>query len=60
MGIKKLFRAFGRNNDKFGKAVQVNYRGKKTYGTTFGGYVSLCARLLIAVVGIGQIWACFF
>ena len=60
MGIKKMFRSFGRSNDKFGKVVQINYRGNKTYGTTFGGYISLCARIFILALGIGQIWACFF
>ena len=43
-----------------GKKVTINYKGKAAYGTAVGGYVSLCARLLILVLALGQIWACYF
>ena len=40
--------------------VKINYRGSNFYGTALGGYISLCARILILSLASGQIWACFF
>ena len=44
MSILKKCREFGRAHDNFGNSVHINYRGKATYGTALGGYVSLLAR----------------
>ena len=60
MGLCKKCRSFGASQDKFGKFVKINYRGKQTYGTALGGYVSLIARIAIFLIAMGQVWACFF
>ena len=59
MSILKMCRKFGRAQDNFGKRVQINYRGKMTYGTALGGYISLLARIIIWTMALGEIWACF-
>ena len=51
---------FGAGQDRMGKNVNINYKGKASYGTAVGGYVSLCARTMILILALGQIWACFF
>ena len=51
---------FGAGQDKMGKNVTIHYKGKASYGTAVGGYVSLCVRFLILILAVGQIWACFF
>lgn len=56
----KKCREFGRSQDNFGKRVQINYRGKMTYGTALGGFISFCARMTIWFIAAAQLWACFF
>ena len=46
--------------DQMGQKVTINYKGKMSYGTAVGGYVSLCARLVLLTLALGQIWACYF
>ena len=53
-------RHFGANNDKFGKQVRIHYRDKVNYGTAFGGWLSIIARLMILTLAFGQVYACFF
>ena len=53
-------RQWGSEHDRFAKHVQINYRGKPAYGTAVGGYVSLCTRILIVVLALCEVWACFF
>ena len=60
MPVGKKCINFGVGQDKMGKRVTINYKGKASYGTAVGGYVSLCARSLILVLALGQIWACYF
>ena len=50
---------FGAAQDKMGKNVTIHYKGKPSYGTAIGGYVSLCARLVIFILAFGEWWACF-
>ena len=38
-----------RSCDKFGKSVEVNYRGKTSYKTKYGGFTSIIST--IAVLG---------
>ena len=52
--------SFGADRDKMSKNVALSYKGKGSYGTAVGGYVSLCASSLILILAFGQIWACFF
>ena len=51
---------FGISQDQFGHKVQIFFKGSATYGTVVGGYVSLFAGLVIWMLALGQIWACFF
>ena len=60
MGVCKKCRSYGASQDRFGKFVKINYRGKQSYGTALGGYVSLIARIVISCIALGQVWACFF
>ncbi len=60
MSFRRKFKEFGRNRDNFGKAAQIGYRGKTTYGTTFGGYVSFIVRIFLLSIAMAQIYACFF
>ena len=56
----KQCRRFGSQHDHFGKRVQINYRGQARYGTTIGGYLSICAYLIIWALALCEIWACFY
>ena len=44
---------FGAGQDKMGKNVTIHYKGKPSYGTAIGGYVSLCARVAIVILAFG-------
>ncbi len=36
------------------------YKGSGQYGTAVGGYVSMTARIIIWLLALGEIYACFF
>lgn len=49
MTFMQKCRDFGRSRNAFGKQVQIKYSS----GTAIGGYVSLCASILISILALG-------
>ena len=43
-----------------GKQISFMYKGSGQYGTAIGGYISITVRMLIWILALGEIFACFY
>ncbi len=43
-----------------GKQISFTYKGSDTHGTAVGGYVSMIVSIIIWVLALGEIYACFW